>query len=313
MLLKHGATCYVLTPKHVTGGKRRVTVFSSAPVVHSGALVETPFWEGMDFAIGIVRGQIEQQCTTTLDDLSGPVNVAAGRKVQMLRLRPSGDIERLDMSVTKSDYLTLEARIENSEDELFKGTSGAFLFDGDKPIGMITQALSATEGRFIRIEELHMNLLRRLNRRAGFQVAAPSPPSQNTTSQGVPLEFISASQAPIFPDVSEQNMLQEGSYVFQLSRPNRIAFKVKSRDAISLSKVQIFSDVDADYAIPRNIRIDVSSSPDGSRPRFFGAAEMGPDGIFDFSRAPTLTRWVFITVSGAWEGGALGIDSVVVQ
>ncbi len=77
--------------------------------------------------------------------------------------------------------------------------------------------------------------------------------------------------------------------------------------------MRVFSDIDADYAIPRNIRIDVSSAPDGNRPRFFGAAEMGPDGVFDFSRAPTLARWVFITVNDAWENGAIGISAVHVK
>ncbi|WP_458722386.1 hypothetical protein [Shimia sp. W99] len=315
MLLKHGSTCYVLTPRHVANNKRRVTVFSSAPVVHSGALVETPFWEGMDFAIGVVRGPIEEKCVTTLDDLSGEVRLASGRRVQLLRLLPSGEIERIDMSVTKTDYLTLDARIEDGSSELFKGTSGAFLFDGEKPIGMIVEALSSTEGRFIRVEELHMNLLRRLNRKAGFQAAASNstPVASNDDGDGLPLEFVRASQPPIYPDVAEANMLGDGSYVFDLPRPNRIAFKIKSPGAVPLSSVRVFSDVDADYAIPRSIRIDVSTAPDGNRPRFFSAAEMGPDGVFDFSRAPTLARWVFITVNDAWESGAIGISAVRVK
>jgi hypothetical protein len=239
------------------------------------------------------------------------VNVATGRRVQLLRLRPSGDVERIEMSVTSSDYLTLEAQIEDGSAELFKGTSGAFLFDGEKPIGMIVQALSSTEGRFIRIEELHMNLARRLNRRAGFQTSAVVKPAvASDATSGIPLEFVSATQPPIFPDVPETNMLGDGSYVFELPRPNRIAFKIKSPDAVPLSKVQILSDVDAEYATPRNIRIDVSSSPNGKRPRFFGAAEMGPDGVFSFSRNPTLARWIYVTVSDAWESGVIGIDSI---
>jgi hypothetical protein len=312
MLLKHGSTCYVLTPKHVTNNKRRVTVFSSAPIVHSGALVETPFWDGMDFAIGVVRGPVEEKCTTTLDDLSSKLTAASGRHAQLLRLLPSGEIERIDMSIINTGYLTLDARIEEGSSELFKGTSGAFLFDGDKPIGMIVEALSATEGRFIRIEELHLNLARRLNRKAGFQAAASNstPVANSDHGDNLPLEFVRASRPPIYPDVGEANMLGDGSYVFDLPRPNRIAFKIKSPGAVALSNVRVFSDVDAEYAIPRNIRIDVSSAPDGNRPRFFGAAEMGPDGIFDFSRAPTLARWVFITVNDAWENGVIGISAV---
>jgi hypothetical protein len=266
----------------------------------------------MDFAIGVVRGPVEEKCTTTLDDLSSKLTAASGRHAQLLRLLPSGEIERIDMSIINTGYLTLDARIEEGSSELFKGTSGAFLFDGDKPIGMIVEALSATEGRFIRIEELHLNLARRLNRKAGFQAAASNstPVANSDHGDNLPLEFVRASRPPIYPDVGEANMLGDGSYVFDLPRPNRIAFKIKSPGAVALSNVRVFSDVDAEYAIPRNIRIDVSSAPDGNRPRFFGAAEMGPDGIFDFSRAPTLARWVFITVNDAWENGVIGISAV---
>lgn len=314
-LIKHGPTCYVVTPKHLTKGKRRATVFSSAPVVHSGAIFEEPFWDGFDLAVGVVRGPVEERCTSTLADFAAAAPIRGGQQAELVRIRPSGDFERVDMIITRSDYLTIDAKVLDVDQELFKGTSGAFLFDRDIPIGMIVEAITATEGRFVHIEELEMNLSRLLNRKIGFQTV----PSRSTTSNDanpaelknqIPVEFISATQPPTFPDFAEENVLGDGAYAFDLPRPNRIAFKVIGPDAVPLSSVKMMSDPNADYAVPRTIRIDVSSSLDGSRPRHFGSSEMGPDGLFDLTRSPTLVRWVFVTVSGAWENGALGIESI---
>lgn len=154
-MVRQGSTCYVLLPKHVAAGQRRVTVFSAAPVVHSGALVETPFWDGMDLAIGVVRGAIEKRCTIELSSLDISAQPESGARTQLLRLRQSGEPERVEMLVTDSQYLTLEADIADGKSELFKGTSGAFLFAENKPLGMVIEALSPTKGRFIRIEEIY--------------------------------------------------------------------------------------------------------------------------------------------------------------
>lgn len=313
-IFRHGTQCYVIMPKHVAGGKRRVTVYSAAPVLHSGALVDTPFWAGIDLALGVVRGPVEDRCTRTLEYFDTAASPENGAAVQLLRLRQSGEIERVDMVVTKGDYLTLEARVNGSNAELFKGTSGAFLFVGDIPIGMVTKALSDKDGLFMRVEEIQMNIERRLNRRAGF-VATTAPASRTQTSPKNSLPFVlkSVTLPPTFPDFGEENMQGQGSYVFDLTQPNRLAFKIVGDQAVSLSRVRILSNPDADYALPRGVRVDVSSQPDGSRTRSFLAGDMGPDGLFDSNRQPSLVRWVYITVTGGWQTGPIGIDQVIFE
>lgn len=295
-------------PKHVAGGKRRVTVYSAAPVVHSGALVDTPFWSGIDLALGVVRGPVEQRCTRTLDYFASAASPDNGATVQLLRLRQSGEIERVDMVVTKGEYLTLEARVNGGSAELFQGTSGAFLLAGDAPVGMAIKALSDKDGEFMRIEEIRMNIERRLNRRAGF--AAPESQGSSPPKNSLPFVLRRVTLPPTFPDFGEENLQKTGSYVFDLTRPNRLAFQIEGDQSVSLSRVRIRSDPDADYALPKGIRIDVSSQPDGSRTRSFLAGEMGPDGLYDETRQPSLVRWVFITVTGGWQNGPIGIDAV---
>jgi len=313
-LVRDGATCYVILPKHVAAGRRSVTVFSAAPVVHSSALIETPFWDGMDLAIGVVRGEVESRCIRNVSDLDVSVQPEAGSKVQLLRLRQSGEPERIDMLMTDSQYLTLDADIADGKSELFKGTSGAFLFDGDTPLGMVIEAVSPTKGRFIRIEEIFQNVNRRVERRAGF-ASAEDPVDANpaATDEGLPFVFVSATLPPIDPALSEANLSGAGSYVFKLTKPNRLAFKVAGNEAMPVSGITVVSSVDDISGLPRDIKIEVSSSEDGQRTRPFASAEMATDGVLDIRRSPTLARWVFISIQSGWDGAEIGIDSVIIK
>jgi hypothetical protein len=313
-IFRHAAQCYVVMPKHVAAGKRRVTIFSAAPVVHAGAIIETPFWEGLDLAIGIVRGAIDARCVQTLDDLAATKSTADGGAVELLRLRDTGEPERVAMIVTKGDYLTLSARVTDEQAEIFKGTSGAFLFAGGVPIGMVTDAPTTKEGVFVRMEEIHMNLTRRLNRRAGF-VAAKNDAQQTTQAvqNGLPFVLQRADLAPTYPDFSSENLGTDGSYVFDLTRPNTIAYKIEGDASAVLSAVYVRSDPDADYVLPKGIRVTVSSKPDGSRPRQFLAGNMGLDGVFSSRRQPSRVRWVFVTIISGWETGPIGLDAIAFE
>ena len=312
-LLQHAGSCYVILPRHVAAGRRSVTVFSAAPVVHGAALMETPFWEGMDLAIGIVRGAVEKRCTRDLPALAASVQPENGAEVQLLRLRPSGEPERIDMLITNSQYLTLEAAIVDGQSELFKGTSGAFLFTGDSPVGMVTEALSPTTGRFIRIEEIYLNVKRRLERRAGLATATDAPePVGQLAPEGEPrldFDLVSASLAPTHPDHSEANLATRGTYAFRLTRPNRLAFKVRGDAAVTLSRIEVRADPQSGFGIPRRILIELSNRHDGSRPRLPTSVEMGPDGMLNIAIGQS-TRWVFLTVVDGWDSSTLGLSSV---
>lgn len=313
-IIRHADQCYVVMPKHVAGGKRRVTIYSAAPVIHAGAIIETPFWEGLDLAIGIVRGAIDTRCVQTLDELSATKSTVDGAAVELLRLRDNGEPERVDMVVTRGGYLTLDARITEEDAELFKGTSGAFLFAGGVAIGMVIDAPTTKDGVFIRMEEIHMNLERRLNRRAGF--AASNNSSQQTTralENGLPFVLQRADLPPTYPDFASENLSGDGSYVFDLTRPNTIAYKIEGDASAALSAVHIRSDPDAEYILPKGIRVIVSSKDDGSRPRQFLSGNMGLDGVYSSRRQPSRVRWVFVTITSGWEAGPIGIDAIAFE
>jgi hypothetical protein len=289
-------------------------VFSAAPVIHSSAIVETPFWEGMDLAIGLVRGPVEQRCVRELSEFDTSVQPEAGARAHLLRLRQSGEPERVEMLITDSQYLTLDAETADGKTELFKGNSGAFLFSGDRPIGMVIETPSPTKGHFIRIEEIFRNLERRLDRRAGFAAAdQPDVPAAETSEGALLFRFVDATLAPVDPDQSEANLTAPGSYVFKLTRPNRIAFKVDGPKAVAVSRVTILSSADAPAGLPRDIVIEVSSNEDGSRVRPFGAGAMMADGRLDIRRQATKALWVFVTVHSGWDSPVIGVDSIVIR
>lgn len=89
-----------------------------------------------------------------------------------------------------------------------------------------------------------------------------------------------------------------------------MAFQTAGDETVSLSQVRLRADTASGYAVPRDIRIDVSSSPDGQRTRPFYSGEMPSDGVLVAKAQPTRARWVFVTVSSGWDSGQIGLDSI---
>lgn len=310
LVFREGGVCWVIMPRHVAGDQRKVTLYSAAPVVHSSATVETPFWPGMDLAIGVARGAIEKRCTTPLSALNNASQPETGARLQLLRLRLSGEAERLDMIVTNGAYLTLDARLTDGKSELFKGTSGSFLFDADKPVGMVVEALSGTEARFIRIEEIYQNVARHVARRAGYATAQAPAPTEAPTPNALPFEVVEASLPPMSPDLAEENLTGPGSYVFTLTKPNRIAFRAAEGKVVTLSGLRLTAEAEGPAGLPRDIQIDVSTAPDGARTRSVFTGQMPPDGTLDVAISSTRVLWVFVTVRSGWDRPEIGLDAV---
>lgn len=313
-MFRSGGYCYVVMPRHLTQGEKSVTVFTAAPVVHSRAWVSEPFWDGLDLAIGVTRGAVAARCTETLDVLDNGAQPERNSPAELVRLRQSGEVEFVPMAITESDYLTLGARISDGRSELYKGTSGAFLYSRGAPVGMIVQSPTATDGLFVRSEEIHMNVARWLARRAGLTVTeAAGAPAPAGAGDGPAFAFVSATNAPLTPAQSEVNLAGPGSYVFNLARPNRIAFRSADGSVVNLAGIRLRANPESGYALPRRLRITVSSSEDGSRARPFLSGEMGPDGLYVGRRTPTKALWVYVTVADSWDAGPVAIDSVAFE
>lgn len=311
-MFRSGSSCYVIMPKHVAGARPRVRIFSGAPVVLGNARVETPFWPNIDLAIGVVRGAITPRCTADMETLSTPLALESGGRVELVRLRGSGEVSTLPMRITATNYLTVDAETVRAQDEIFQGTSGAMLFAEGKPAGMIVESLSPSLGRFIRIEEINLNVRRWVERR-GVIFEDQIIPAEATLPTGLPFEVVEASNPPLTPDFAVENVIEDGIYVFQPTRTNTITFSVEEGGVVPLSRVRVFTDPDAGYALPRRIEVFVSTRADGSRPRFFVGGEMANDGVFDRLRSAQNARWITISIKSAWSDGPVRVDRVVFE
>ena len=94
-----------------------------------------------------------------------------------------------------------------------------------------------------------------------------------------------------------------------------MVFEIAGREAVSLGRVRLISDpeaaLEAGQSLPKDVRVEVSSSGGSGGWRPFRSGTGGPDGVTDLSRAPTLARRIVITVTSAWSDGPMRIDAVV--
>ncbi len=315
LMIRSGGACYLLTPRHVVGEAPAASARSAAPVATGRAFVERPFWEGMDLAIGVLRGALEARCELGLQALAGETRLEAGGAGELVSLRPSGEVERRPMRVSDSGYLTLEAEFTRPEDEVFEGISGSFLFIGARPAGMAIEALGQRSARFIRVEEIHAAAARWIGRRGAVFTQSVAPEEAAGLEARAPeLEARPERAAPALSAAfAVANALKDGpqAYVFAPQGPNRMAFRLEGEGARSLTRAAIMTDPEGGHALPRAILVEVSSREDGGgAPRFFASGNMGPDGVFDQKRSPVLARWVFVTISSAWTEGPVRIDRI---
>jgi len=312
-VLRHGGVCYLITPRHVTGSRRIATVKTASPMRSASAAMESPFWDGMDLAIGTVRAEgLGDYCRTSLTQLDQSLEVDAGQPMHLLRLRDTGEAERIPLEFADARYLTFTARMARQEDTFFRGTSGAFALVGDRPMGMVVTTTDGQEGQFIRIEELHQNVARWVQRSVRFVGAAPSADTV-PLGDGMRIVLHSVTQPPLTSDTAPENMRQEGAYVFPAGR-NQIIFRIPGVNPGALARIDLRSDPDAAYALPRLIRVEVSTAAEPSTGwRYFAEAEMAPDGVLAINRSAQNARWVRLTVETAQDFGAIGIESVSMQ
>lgn len=312
-MVLHGGTCYVLTPRHVTGTRRVATIKTATPMRSATASMEAPFWDGMDLAIGTVRAEaLDGACRLPLGQLDQSLSVDAGQAMHLSRLRDSGEVERVPLDFVDARYLTFSAIMSRADESFFRGTSGAVAYVGERPMGMVITTSDGREGQFIRIEEIYLNVARWVNRSVRFGTPAPALAAP-AAGEGMRIVLQSVSQPPISSEHVPENMLSEGAYIFAAGR-NQIIFRLPGATPTALSRIEMRSDPDAGYALPRQIRVEVSTAADhGSGWRNFATADMAPDGVLLVNRSAQLARWVRLTVESAQDLGPVGIARVSMQ
>ncbi|MFX0547428.1 hypothetical protein ACEWPL_017990 [Roseovarius sp. S1116L3] len=309
-MFRYAGTCYVAMPRHVRGMFPKIRISTAAPVVIGTADAYTPFWDGLDLAVAVARGEIATRCTASLQNMPGISS--AQRTADLEYLLPKGEIARLQVRVADINYLFIETNVEQGT--IPEGMSGSFLFQDDRPVGMAVQSDSSDHVRFIRIEEVVMNLNRWLaDRGAVFaQLAEPNPVRQPT---GFEVVLEEAGVLPVDASSGPENLLhEEGDFVFLPEGIVEMEFRTPGDTAADLTRVRMRADPEADYAMPLRVRIAVSGSNSG-RLRTFWSGQMGSDGILDTGPRAigTRVRRIVISIYSASAPGPVGLRQITFE
>lgn len=297
-------------PRHVAGPLPRVTLTTAAPVANGSGSVIHPFWPGLDLSIAVVRGGIEARCSETLDrlDLSRQANIAA--RAELHRLDPTGEEERIAISLERRNYLTIDGKVLANNAEIYQGTSGAFAFVGQEPIGMAITSDDPKRLVLMRSEEILMNTRRYLSEQ-GNAFAAEAAPASVPQEGGYSLSLVSVSAPPISPEFDPQNVLGEGIYVFSPQRISEIIFRIQEENPVPLSRIQIRSPKDSGYAVPRRVLIMTDARSDGGGYSVWTRGEIPPDGNFDTGLMATRNvLWIKIMILSGWGSGDIAIQTI---
>lgn len=314
-MVAEGGLCWVLLPRHVAGEARRATAFTPEPVLTGQVFLQTPFWEGMDLAVGRLRGEAEARCTARLSAFEGRAGVERDGAAELVRVRGSGEVVRVPMRLLRTDYLTLEAEAAGGA-EVAAGDSGTVLEAGGRPVGMVVETPDTRRAVALRAEEIAMNAGRFIGRR-GASLARQTDPVAAEQPGGFAVGLVNASRPPASPEQGPENLLGEGAYVARPGGALRMVFEVEGDESVPLVRVRLLADAEAaraeGHALPRDVRVEVDSSPGGGRWRPFRTGTGGPDGVTDLRRAPTLARRVAVTVTSAWSDGPVRVDGVAFE
>ena len=109
LLFSHDAHCYLVTAKHVSGGRPRAQVIAEGAISGSASL-RFPFWDGLDLAVGIVRRGAAERCSGSIDDLKGSGgSIGQSDNAVLVLINDEGFVDRLRMSILETRYLDLDA------------------------------------------------------------------------------------------------------------------------------------------------------------------------------------------------------------
>jgi len=289
-------------------------VLTGAPIVSGRASIHRPFWDGLDLAVGVVRRIPADRCGQSLSELlETHSRITKDDTGHLSLLRKSGETDRPVLRVGRTDYLTLEASIDDSrfDRQVQQGFSGSFLSLNNRPVGMAVEKLDEQTIRFIRIEEIAMNIGRWLNSK-GQSLPTRVTQSSIESPRNLKVSVIAVSNAATANESLPENMLSSnGRYEFEPHLPATITLAIETADA-SLKRVVITSKASDGYAMPKQVSVFTDSRHKGQASwNKFASGIMDRDGKFDSGQlTERFARRVQIVIRSTWSAGNVQIDQI---
>ena len=310
----HAGNCYAALPEHVAGPLPKVTIATAAPVESDQATIVKPFWPGIDLAVAVLdRGPLDARCTAELDDLVPPNAERNAAHALVLRVTPVGEQERLPIRILDRDYLKFTGELTRDGDAIGQGTSGAFAFVDEQPIGMALTSDDENRADFMRAEEIALNIGRYLSEQGRAFSASPSS-APAALDAGLALRGVHTNTPPVLPQFGPENTLGDGLFVTRPNGPVVLTFRLNDQNPVAVRRLRMIAPPDGEHTVPKAIVVELDAGTGGDRFRFWTRGEMRPDGVFDTGPlAGRNARWIRVTIQSAWSEGTIAVDRVVVE
>jgi hypothetical protein len=317
-VFQHRGNCYLILPQHVHGRQTRLSLITAAPSAVGDAVVFRTFAPELDLSIAVVASGLDHRCGDSFAALSADIQplLDTSTDVQLVRVDAGGAERRDAMIITAVDFETITARPLSADRaaEIYEGSSGGMLRAGDTILGMAIQSTGIEEATFLRIDEIVARLGRLLDARAAGTLPdepiAPNTPPVATgqcATGAIALRLVTCSVEPISPEVSCANLLTAGAEPVAFDPAGiapRIVFDLAVDKPVPISAVTLEAPADdPQFAVPKQIAVEVSSTPDTPRWRkFAGAVDMSPLGNVRITNgaAPYANR-IAVTLLSSWD------------
>lgn len=324
LLTNHRGNCYVLFPAHVAPEALFVSLFTAAPQAAGRGAIYFRRSEA-DFAFGLVQGSASEVCALPFSGLPADVSglLRSNGAATLERVSPQGVLERLRMRVDRTAWEAASAEgasglhryvfattdvAAGETREVYQGTSGAFLYVGDVPVGMVVTAPDATTVRALRIEEMQAPLQAWLASGSfgALEAAADAAGGGGAGAAGMPFDVTEWTGVPVEP--FGPTGLSSGAHPFRAAPASgEVSFVAEIGDTpVSVRSIVLSAGAVPDgVSAPRLVRVEIDRTRRGPADfRTVWSGDMPPDGSAIEVSLTTFARRIRVTVLSGWTPGA---------
>lgn len=319
-LFNHRGVCYLILPSHVHGrGPVRLTARDPSGL-GTGRVIDKSN-QGIDLSLAVVSGSLSENCGGPWSDLPRTIDPQAGQAVTVVRYE-QGSVETIRSLITTKSFTHFNIAPHPDETRFYAGgTSGSFVFAGNRPFGMVVEAKDRQDAYVLRIDEIHTRLRRVVEdwyEEEGCTIPAdcdPLPEPAPATLSG--FKLTGWSQHPVSGDVSPEAMAAgDGPYIAPIARNAPVILTFEADAITPISRIVLTSQADqAESYTPKLVMVRIDTSSDGiDRWRDFRSPrDMTPGAALDLKRGTTNARRVQIEIRSSWGGSPVRIDSVSIE
>lgn len=320
-LFHNRGVCYVVLPSHVHGrGPFRLTArdpsgLGTGRIVHKSD-------PALDLSLGVVSGTLEKDCGPEWSDLPQRIDPTVGQTVTVIRYE-QGSVESIRSSVTTVTFTHLEIAPLPEETRFFAArTSGSFVFDGARPLGMIIEAGNRQNAYVLRWDEIRDRLRRVVEDWSAQDGCTDAQACDGPIGDPAPASlsgFRLAGWEPhgISGEYGAEAMVAGlGPYIAPISRGVPVILSFEADAIQEISRVVLTSHADNETSFsPKLVIVRVDTSSDGiDRWRDFRSPrDMVPGEPLDLRRGTTTARRVRIEILSSWGGGPVRLDGVAIE